>query len=84
MVNSARAGRDIALAGSALAYCPDYVVRDDVKAGRLMRLMAKVPTVELPVQAIYNDSRHLPTRVKAFLGFFAKKLKLLGVGSSTR
>jgi DNA-binding transcriptional LysR family regulator len=73
LVNSARSGRDIALAGLALAYCPDYVVRDDVKAGRLKRVLEKVPTLTLPIQMIYSNSRHLSARVKAFMDFFAER-----------
>jgi DNA-binding transcriptional LysR family regulator len=75
LVNSARSGRDIALAGLALAYCPDYVVRDDVKTGRLVRLMINVPTLTLPIHAIYSNSRYLPARVRSFVDFFEERLK---------
>jgi DNA-binding transcriptional LysR family regulator len=75
LVNSARSGRDIALGGLALAYCPDYVVRDDVSAGRLQRLMPKVPTLELPIHAIHNNTRYLPTRVRTFVDFLASSLR---------
>jgi DNA-binding transcriptional LysR family regulator len=74
-VNSARSARDVALAGSALAYCPDYVVRDDVKAGRLQRLMVDVHTLTLPIHALYSNSRHLPARTRSFLEFMEKRLK---------
>jgi DNA-binding transcriptional LysR family regulator len=75
LVNSARSGRDVALAGLALAYCPDYVVKEDVKAGRLQRLMENVPTLELPIHAIYSNSRHMPARVRVFLDFLGEWLK---------
>jgi DNA-binding transcriptional LysR family regulator len=75
LVNSARSGRDIALAGLALAYCPDYVVRDDVKAGHLQRLMVQIPTPTLPIHAIYSNNRHLPARVRAFVDFLSGRLR---------
>lgn len=75
IVNSARAGRDIAHGGLALAYCPDYVVREDVRNGDLLRIMADVPTIEYPIHAIYSNSRYLPKRVRAFVAFFTEQLK---------
>lgn len=45
LVNSARSGRDIALCGLALAYCPDYVVRKDVETGHVKRIMPSLPTL---------------------------------------
>jgi DNA-binding transcriptional LysR family regulator len=71
LVNSARAGRDLALCGLGLAYCPDYVVRTDVEHGHLQRVMPHVPTLELPIHAIYSNSRHLPARVRVFVAFLA-------------
>lgn len=73
LVNSARSARDIALSGLALAYCPDYVVYHDVKAGHLTRVMAHVPTPELPIHVIYSNSRYLPARVRAFADFLVKR-----------
>ena len=75
LVNSARSGRDIALCGLALAYCPDYVVRSDVEGGRLKRILPHVPTLKLPIHAIYSNSRHLPARVRAFMAFLAERIK---------
>lgn len=75
LVNSARSGRDIALCGLALAYCPDYIVRSDVEAGHLKRIMPHVPTLELPIHAIYSNSRHLPARVRAFVTFLGERMK---------
>ena len=75
LVNSARSGRDIALCGLALAYCPEYVVRSDVERGHLQRIMPHVPTLELPIHAIYSSSRHLPARVRAFVAFLGERLK---------
>jgi DNA-binding transcriptional LysR family regulator len=75
LVNSARAGRDIAHGGLALAYCPDYVIREDVRDGDLLRIMADVPTIEYPIHAIYSNNRHLPKRVRAFVEFLTDRMK---------
>jgi DNA-binding transcriptional LysR family regulator len=75
LVNSARAGRDLALCGLGLAYCPDYVVRRDVAVGNLKRIMPDVPTLQLPIHAIYSNSRHLPARVRVFLAFLTDRMK---------
>lgn len=75
LVNSARSGCDIALAGLALAYCPDYVVCDEVNKGRLQRLLIDVPTLTLPIHAIYSNTRHLPARIRSFVDFLTERLK---------
>ncbi len=75
LVNSARSARDIALSGLGLAYCPDYVVRGDVSAGKLKRIMPRIPTLRLPIHAIYSNGRYLPVRVHAFVDFLAKNLR---------
>ena len=74
LVNSARSGRDIALCGLALAYCPDYVVRSDVEAGNLKRIMPHVPTLKLPIHAVHSNNRHLPARVRAFVTFLSGRM----------
>ncbi len=75
LVNSARSGRDIAHCGLALAYCPDYVVRDDVESGALLRIMPNVQTLELPIHAIHSNNRHQPARLRAFIQFLTERMK---------
>jgi DNA-binding transcriptional LysR family regulator len=75
LVNSARSGRDIAHCGLALAYCPDYVVRDDVESGALLRIMPNVQTLKLPIHAIHSNSRHQPARLRFFIQFLTERMK---------
>jgi DNA-binding transcriptional LysR family regulator len=52
-----------------LAYLPDYQVAEDIKAGRLVRVLEEWGGVERDVVAIYQNRRHLPAKVKLFVDF---------------
>ena len=71
MVNSARVARDLALAGQGIAYCPDFVLGDDLASGRLVRLLAGHPTPAVEVNAVYLAGAVLPRKVRALIDFAA-------------
>ncbi len=73
MVNSARAVRDLALAGEGIGLCPDYVVAPDVVSGRLRRLLADHDSQSLDIHAVFLDARHMPPKVRLFLDFLVWK-----------
>lgn len=59
--------RTAALAGGGLAILPDYAVDDDVRRGRLVRVL---PEWRLPaggIHAVFPASRHRPPKVHALL-----------------
>lgn len=76
-VNSATASRGLALAGKGMALCPDYAVAGDLASGRLERVLADYPSLQLDIHAVYLDARYMPPRVRAFIDFLTAKFSKL-------
>jgi DNA-binding transcriptional LysR family regulator len=55
--------------GLGLAYLPDYYLVEDLKAGRLVRVLQDWRGIERDVVAIYQHRRHLSAKVKLFVDF---------------
>jgi DNA-binding transcriptional LysR family regulator len=62
-----------ALAGIGIVLMPDWSVREDIRAGRLVRLFAEHRASHLEFEngvfAVYQRSRHLSARVRVFIDF---------------
>ena len=71
LVNSARMARDLAVDGEGIALCPDYVVRDDLNEGRLVRVLCDVSGPTLDIHAVHLSQRRLARRSRALLDFLA-------------
>lgn len=72
LVKSARAARDLCIAGEGIALCPDYVVRGDLRSGRLVHLLCETTGPKLDIHAVYLHGRRMPRRVRAFLDFLGQ------------
>ncbi|TBR39856.1 MULTISPECIES: LysR family transcriptional regulator [Dyella] len=71
--NNASAVRALVLASAGAAILPDYLVEDDVRAGRLKVLL---PTYRLPeggIHAVYPGQRP-PAKVRAFIDHLAASI----------
>lgn len=66
--------RAAALAGQGIVLQPDFVVGDDIEAGRLVELMPEYSAGELGVHAVYPSRRHVPPKVRALIAFLAEQL----------
>ncbi|MCE5974318.1 LysR family transcriptional regulator [Sinirhodobacter sp. WL0062] len=75
LVNSARAARDLALAGCGVAFCPDFVLADDLAQGRLVALLPDFETPRRPLNVIYLDGPVLPRKVRALIDFAVREMK---------
>jgi DNA-binding transcriptional LysR family regulator len=64
--NSAAAVRGLVLACAGIAVLPDYMVEDDIRAGRLVALLAQYRLPEGGVHAVY-PGRKAPAKVRAFI-----------------
>jgi DNA-binding transcriptional LysR family regulator len=71
LVNSARMARDLAISGEGIALCPDYIVRDDLAAGRLSHVLCDVSGPRLDIHAVHLSQRRLARRSRALLDFLA-------------
>jgi|SRR5690242_7309252 len=72
--NSGEALRRAALLGQGLIYAPIFLVDDDLKSGALEPVLTEFSAVELSIDAIYPDRRHLSSKVRCLIDLLAKRL----------
>lgn len=75
VANSIEVLHRLALAGSGAALIGEYAVIDDLRAGRLVRLLPDWDIGDIPVLAIYPDNRRISIKVRTFVDFLAQRLK---------
>jgi DNA-binding transcriptional LysR family regulator len=68
-VSSLRLIRSGALAGLGVANVPEFLVRDDIRDGRLVRLLQKWTIGRGAVHLVFPTSRKLSPRVRALVDF---------------
>lgn len=71
VTDDARFLRTAALEGLGIAVLPEFLVVDDLAAGRLHRVLDDSPTAGLAVHALHPHGRHAPASVRAFLELLA-------------
>ena len=59
----------LAVAGVGITIAPDFIVADDVRAGRLVRLLPGYTPPAISINAAYPSRRHLSAKVRAFIDF---------------
>jgi DNA-binding transcriptional LysR family regulator len=67
--------RRAALAGQGISMLPVILAADDVRDGRLIRLLPDYDLGEIVLQAVYPASRHLSVKVRSFLDFLVQRLR---------
>ncbi|MRW93150.1 LysR family transcriptional regulator [Duganella sp. FT80W] len=65
--NTAYATRAAALAGDGMLFATVFSVKEDVAAGRLVRLLPEWSLPESDIHAVYPASAHLPQKVRVFI-----------------
>jgi DNA-binding transcriptional LysR family regulator len=55
--------------GLGVSVLPEFLIREDLRCGRLVRLLPQWSQPALPVHVVYAGARLLPTRVRAFVDF---------------
>lgn len=63
-----------ALADQGIIWQPDFLVADDVAAGRLVELMPAYRSVELGIYAVYPTRKHVAPKVRLLIDFLAQAL----------
>ncbi|GLQ45327.1 LysR family transcriptional regulator [Dyella lipolytica] len=71
--NNAAAIRALVLSGAGVSVLPDYLVEDDIQAGRLQVLLAQYRLPEGGIHAVYPDPQP-PAKVRAFIDFMRDRL----------
>jgi DNA-binding transcriptional LysR family regulator len=70
--NSVNSLRLAAALGQGLILMPDFLVRGDLKSGKLVRVLTEFCTPELSINAVYAHRQHLATNVRSFLDLVTK------------
>lgn len=70
-INSPLASRAAALAGLGFALIPDFVIADDLAAGRLVSLLDEFMPTGGGIYAVYPHRRYQPAKVRAFMDFLS-------------
>ena len=73
MANSGDALLALALKDTGVLLAPDYLVADELSAGRLVRLLPDYKTQETPVYAVYPHSHFLSAKTRTFIDFLAAR-----------
>lgn len=75
-----------ALAGHGIAMLPDVMVFDDVRTGRLVRLLTAYPSPRVPVHLVYSSQRNLALRTRVVMDFLLEQAReisaVLATGST--
>ena len=73
-LDNAEALREAALAGMGIALLPSTLVKEDLAAGALVRILPDVSTGEVPIVALYPHKRFLEPRVRRFIDMLAANM----------
>lgn len=70
--NNSEAIRQMVLSGLGISLSPSWLYREDIKAGRVRRLLAGYSPSSLPIHAVFPANRRESARVRAFVDFLAQ------------
>ncbi|WP_416798794.1 LysR family transcriptional regulator [Ciceribacter azotifigens] len=74
-LDSGEALLDAARAGLGIAFLPDFLIAEDLAAGRLRRILSEHGSGDVPIIAIYPDKRLLEPRVRRFIDLMVEELE---------
>jgi DNA-binding transcriptional LysR family regulator len=63
-----------AIAGYGVALLPSFLVGAALESGALIAILPEFPTQDGAIHAVYPQSRHVTTRVRAFTDFLAARI----------
>ena len=73
--------RALLCAGAGISAIDGYSVRDDLAAGRLVRVLADWELPHGGVYAVFPPGQHVPARTRAFVDFYREVLERGGQAS---
>lgn len=72
-VNNGDFLRQLALDGHGLVLLPTFLVGNDLREGRLVRVLDEYDAGELGIYAVYTQRRFMPVRVRTLLDFLVER-----------
>ncbi len=79
--NNGESVRQAALAGLGIALLPEAMLRGDLAAGRLIRVLADWSPPGLPITIVYPSRRGLPVRTRVVIDFLVREIRVIARGS---
>lgn len=76
-VNNALAIREALLLGSGIGLCPEWLVRDLLDSGELVRVLGEWAARHQDLYLLYPSRQYQPLRTKMFIDFAAEQFKSL-------
>lgn len=76
-INSSQALREAVLGGAGIALLPTFVIGDDIRAGRAVRVLPALTPAGMfghQMLAVYRENRFLPPKVRVFIDFLVERL----------
>src|SRR5579863_1610648 len=77
--NDSEAMRRAARAGHGIALLPEIQLIDDLRAGRLFRLLEDYPSERVPVHIVYPSRRNLAPRTRVVMDFMVEQTRQISV-----
>ncbi len=74
--NSAAVIHQMVLASLGVAICPAWLISDDIKKNRLIRLLPEFKLPTQNIQLLYPNTVALPAKTRAFIDFLASNLSI--------
>lgn len=71
--NNGNAVRSLLLEGAGIAALSDFLVLEDIEAGRLIRLLPGHAIAEAGIYAVYQDQRLQQAKIRRFIDFIAAR-----------
>jgi DNA-binding transcriptional LysR family regulator len=73
--NNAVAVRSFIMGGAGIAALSNFLVGDDIRSGRLIRLLPDYDCGSAGIYAVYQDRRYQQAKVRLFIDFMDQRLK---------
>ncbi|MBL8518607.1 MAG: LysR family transcriptional regulator [Betaproteobacteria bacterium] len=71
--NNGIAEREAAVGGVGILLTPSFYVGEELRSGRLVRLLSEYSLPELGIHAVYPKRSHVPPKVRVFVEFLARR-----------
>lgn len=70
--NNSEAIRQMVLSGLGISLSPSWLYREDMEAGRVIRVLEGFTPSSLPIHAVSPANRRQSARIRAFVDFLAQ------------
>lgn len=75
VTNNSEALRMALTSGLGISRAPRWLVGDAIEAGRLICVLEEFQPEPMSIYAVYPPGRHLPSKVRSFIDYFAEQFK---------